>query len=158
MVDIGDEAPDFTVPLANGGVESFTLSDRLDEAPIVLAFFPAAFTNTCTTEMCTFRDRLANFEEVGGSVYGVSVDLPYTLNEFRDEHDLNFGLLSDERRELIDAYDVVDRWEPRDIRVAKRAVFVVDGDGRITYQWVADNPKQEPDYEAVREAAAKASA
>jgi peroxiredoxin len=157
MVDIGDEAPDFTVPLANGDVASFTLSDRLDEAPIVLAFFPAAFTNTCTTEMCTFRDRLANFEEVGGSVYGVSVDLPYTLNEFRDEHDLNFGLLSDERRELIDAYGVAETWEPNDIRVAKRAVFVVDADGEVTYTWVADNPKQEPDYEAVHEATVDAA-
>ena len=158
MVDIGDEAPNFTVPLANGDVESFTLSDRLDEAPIVLAFFPAAFTNTCTTEMCTFRDRLANFEDIGSTVYGVSVDLPYTLNEFRRQNDLNFGLLSDERRTLIDAYGVAEAWEPRDIRVAKRAVFVVDGDGRITYTWVADNPKQEPEYEAVREAAAEASA
>jgi peroxiredoxin len=157
MVDIGDEAPDFTVPLANGDVESFTLSERLDEAPLVLAFFPAAFTNTCTTEMCTFRDQLANFENVGSTVYGVSVDLPYTLNEFRRQNDLNFGLLSDERRELIAAYGVVDRWEPRDIRVAKRAVFVVDGDGKITYTWVGDNPTQEPDYEAVREAAAEAS-
>jgi peroxiredoxin len=157
MLDTGDDAPDFTVPLANGDVESFTLSDRLDEAPIVLAFFPAAFTNTCTTEMCTFRDRLASFEDVGGTVYGVSVDLPYTLNEFRERNDLNFGLLSDERRELIEAYGVIDRWEPRDIRVAKRAVFVVDADGRITYAWVGDTPKQEPDYEAVHGAAVDAA-
>ncbi|MFB6256441.1 MAG: redoxin domain-containing protein [Haloplanus sp.] len=158
MLDIGDEAPDFTAPLANGDVERFTLSERLDEAPLVLAFFPAAFTNTCTAEMCSFRDQLANFEDIGATVYGVSVDLPYTLNEFRGQNDLNFGLLSDERRELIDAYGVVDRWEPRDIRVAKRAVFVVDDDGRITYTWVGDNPKQEPDYKSVREAAAEASA
>ncbi|WP_251344166.1 redoxin domain-containing protein [Haloplanus halophilus] len=158
MVDIGDAAPDFTVPLANGDVESFTLSEHLDEAPIVLAFFPAAFTSTCTTEMCTFRDRLANFEDVGATVYGISVDLPYTLNEFRRENDLNFGLLSDERRELIDAYGVTDTFSPVDMRVAQRAVFVVDGDGTITYRWVGDDPKQEPDYEAVREAAADASA
>jgi len=158
MVDIGDEAPDFTAPLANGDVEAFTLSERLNEAPIVLAFFPAAFTNTCTTEMCTFRDQLANFEDVGATVYGVSVDLPYTLNEFRRQNDLNFGLISDERRELIEAYGVAEAWEPRDIRVAKRAVFVVDADGRITYTWIADTPKREPDYEAVREAAAEVSA
>ncbi|WP_251329939.1 redoxin domain-containing protein [Haloplanus pelagicus] len=158
MVDIGDEAPDFTVPLADGDVASFTLSDNLDEAPIVLAFFPAAFTNTCTTEMCTFRDRLANFEDVGATVYGISVDLPYTLNEFRRQNDLNFGLLSDERRELIDDYGVADAFPPVDMRVAQRAVFVVDGDGRITYRWLGDTPKQEPDYEAVREAAADAAA
>mgnify|MGYP000622154836 CR=1 FL=1 len=157
MVDIGDDAPNFTAPLANGDVEPFTLSEHLDEAPIVLAFFPAAFTPTCTSEMCTFRDRMAKFEAIDATVYGISVDLPYTLNEFRERHDLEFGLLSDERRELIDAYGVADAFSPLDMRVAQRAVFVVDGDGRVTYKWVGDSPKREPDYEAVREAAADAA-
>jgi peroxiredoxin len=156
MVDIGDEAPDFTAPLANGGVETFTLSEHLSEAPIVLAFFPAAFTPTCTSEMCAFRDRMAAFEEIDANVYGISVDLPYTLNEFRERNGLEFGLISDERRELIDAYGVASTFSPRDMRVAQRAVFVVDGDGQITYKWVGDNPRQEPDYEAVREATAEA--
>jgi len=155
MVDIGDEAPDFTAPLANGDVETFTLSEHLDEAPIVLAFFPAAFTPTCTSEMCSFRDHMAEFEAIDATVYGISVDLPYTLNEFRDGNDLTFGLISDERRELIDAYDVASSFSPLDMRVARRAVFVVDGDGTVTYRWVGDNPKQEPDYEAVHEAAAE---
>jgi peroxiredoxin len=158
MVDIGDEAPDFTAPLANGDIGTVTLSEQLDEAPLVLAFFPAAFTPTCTSEMCAFRDRMSKFEGVDATVYGISVDLPYTLNEFRDHHDLSFDLISDERRELIDAYGVASAFSPLDMRVARRAVFVVDGDGRITYRWLGDNPKQEPDYEAVREAAAAASA
>ena len=155
MVDIGDEAPDFTAPLANGDVETFTLSERLDEAPLVLAFFPASFTPTCTSEMCAFRDRMAAFEDIDATVYGISVDLPYTLNEFRRQNDLSFDLISDERRELIDAYDVADSFSPGNVRVARRAVFVVDGDGTVTYRWLGDNPKQEPDYDAVREAAAE---
>jgi len=155
MIDTGDAAPDFTVPLANGDVETFTLSDHLDEARVVLAFFPAAFTDTCTSEMCSFRDRLSQFEDVDATVYGISVDLPYTLNEFRERNDLNFGLISDERRELIDAYGVASSFSPLDMRVARRAVFVVDGDGTVTYRWIGDNPKQEPEYEAVREAAAE---
>jgi peroxiredoxin len=155
MVDIGDEAPDFTAPLANGDVGTFTLSEHLDESPIVLAFFPAAFTPTCTSEMCSFRDHMAEFEAIDATVYGISVDLPYTLNEFREQNDLNFGLISDERRELIDAYGVASSFSPLEMRVARRAVFVVDGDGTVTYRWVGDNPKQEPDYEAVREAAAE---
>ena len=56
MVDTGDDAPDFTAPLANGDIESFTLSEELDDAPLVLAFFPGAFTSVCTSEMCTFCD------------------------------------------------------------------------------------------------------
>jgi peroxiredoxin len=49
MIEVGDAAPDFTAPLANGDVEEFTLSENLDEAPLVLAFFPGAFTGVCTT-------------------------------------------------------------------------------------------------------------
>ncbi|WP_299330546.1 redoxin domain-containing protein [Haloplanus sp.] len=155
MIDTGDAAPDFTVPLANGDVETFTLSEHLNETPIVLAFFPAAFTDTCTSEMRSFRDRIGEFEAIGATVYGISVDLPYTLNEFRRQNDLPFGLLSDERRELIDAYGVASSFQPTEIRVARRAVFVVDGDGTVTYRWLAETPKGEPDYDAVREAAAE---
>lgn len=158
MVSEGDTAPDFTAPLADGDVEPFTLSANLDEAPIVLAFFPGAFTGVCTTEMCTFQDELANFEDVGATVYGVSVDLPFALNEFRDQEDLTFGLLSDTEKELIDSYDV--RMDFGDLGVegvAKRSVFVVDADGAVTYSWVSDDPGVEPDYEAVEEAAAAAA-
>jgi peroxiredoxin len=156
MVDVGDEAPDFTAPVANGGVEQVTLSEQ--DAPVVLAFFPGAFTSVCTDELCTFRDRLANFEDVGATVLGVSVDLPFALNEFRAQNDLSFGLLSDSDREIVDAYDV--RMDFADLGVpgvAKRAVFVVDGDGEVSYRWVSDDPGVEPDYDAVRDAAAAAA-
>ncbi|MUV57509.1 redoxin domain-containing protein [Halogeometricum sp. CBA1124] len=157
MLEVGDEAPDFTAPLANGDVESFTLSDRLDEAPVVLAFFPAAFTSTCTTEMCTFRDRMANFEDVGATVYGVSIDTPFTLNEFRRQNDLNFALVSDTNREIIPDYDVSMDFESAGVRnVAKRAVFVVDADRTVSYAWVSDDPGAEPDYDEVAAAAESA--
>ncbi|QIB73766.1 redoxin domain-containing protein [Halogeometricum borinquense] len=154
MVDVGDDAPDFTAPLADGDVESFTLSEHLDEAPIVLAFFPAAFTSTCTTEMCTFRDRMTNFEDIGATVYGVSIDTPFTLNEFRDQNDLNFALISDTNRELIHEYDVAMDFDSLGVHnVAKRAVFVVDTDGTVSYAWVSDDPGAEPDYDEVAAAA-----
>jgi peroxiredoxin len=154
MVSVGDDAPDFTAPLADGSVGSFTLSDNLDDAPLVLAFFPAAFTPTCTTEMCTFRDRLSEFEAIDATVYGISIDTPFSLNEFRAQNDLNFGLLSDSNREVVDAYDVAMDFERFGIDdVAKRAVFVVDSDGTVTYAWVSDDPGAEPDYDAVARAA-----
>jgi peroxiredoxin len=157
MLEVGDEAPDFTAPLANGDVESFTLSDHLEDAPIVLAFFPAAFTSTCTTELCTFRDRMANFEDVGATVYGVSIDTPFTLNEFRRQNDLNFALVSDTNREIIHDYDVSMDFDSLGVRnVAKRAVFVVDAGGAVSYAWVSDDPGAEPDYDEVRDAAAAA--
>ena len=158
MVSVGDDAPDFTAPLANGDVDSITLSEELGDDPIVLAFFPAAFTGTCTTEMCTFRDQMANFENVGATVYGVSIDTPFTLNEFRAKHDLNFGLISDSNREIIDAYGVsMDFADLGVYDLAKRAVFVVDGDGEVTYAWVSDDPGVEPDYDEVAAAADEAA-
>ncbi|SNZ13507.1 Peroxiredoxin [Natronoarchaeum philippinense] len=158
MVDTGDSAPDFTAPLANGDIESLTLSDELGDAPIVLAFFPGAFTGVCTDEMCTFQDRLSGFEDIGATVYGISRDTPFSLNEFRDQNDLSFGLISDLNKEIIDAYDIEMDFDDLGVYgVAKRSVFVVDADGEITYSWVSDDPGVEPDYEEVREAAAAAA-
>ena len=155
---VGTDAPAFTAPVADeDGITPRDLDAYLDDTPTVLAFFPAAFSSTCTTEMCTFRDRMAKFEDVGATVYGISIDTPFTLNEFREQNDLSFGLLSDTNRELIDSYDV--RMDFADLGVhgvAKRSVFVVNGDGEITYAWVSDDPGVEPDYEEVREAAAEA--
>ncbi|WP_152040695.1 redoxin domain-containing protein [Salinigranum salinum] len=158
MVDVGDTAPDFTAPMATGEIESFTLSEHLDEAPIVLAFFPAAFTGTCTTEMSTFQDRLADFQATGANIYGVSIDSPFTLNEFREQNGIEFPLISDTNRKLIDLYDVSMDFETYGVYdIAKRSVFVIDGDGTVTYTWASDDPGVEPDYEAVEEAAAAAA-
>ncbi|WP_336003118.1 peroxiredoxin [Halorientalis halophila] len=157
MVDVGDDAPDFTAPLANGDIESFTLSENLGDAPLVLAFFPGAFTSVCSHEMTEFRDRMADFEEIDATVYGISVDSPFALNEFRDKLDLNFGLISDADKKLIEQYDIgMDFAELGVHDVAKRAVFVVNGDGEVTYAWVSDDPGVEPDYDAVESAAAEA--
>lgn len=150
MVSVGDDAPDFTAPLANGEVDQFALSERLDEAPLVLAFFPGAFTGVCTSEMQTFDERLAEFDDAGASVYGVSVDLPFALNAFRDDAGLAFGLISDTNRRLVDAYDAAMDFASSGVDdVAKRAVFVVDGDGVVQYAWVTDEPGVEPDYDEV---------
>lgn len=157
MVDVGDTAPDFTAPLANGDIEEFTLTERLEEAPIVLAFFPGAFTEVCTHEMEAFQDRLDRFEEMDATVYGVSVDSPFSLNEFRDQLGLEFGLLSDMNREVVTAYDATVDFTPLGIEdLADRAVFVIDADGEVAYRWIAENPTYEPDYEEVEAAAAEA--
>lgn len=156
MATTGDSAPDFTAPLANGDIESMTLSEQLeDDAPIVLAFFPGAFTSVCANEMNAFQDRLGDFEDLGATIYGVSVDSPFAQNAFREKHGLSFGLVSDFDQEIIDDYDV--RMDFADLGVygvAKRAVFVLDSAGTITYSWVSDDPGVEPDYDAVEDAVA----
>jgi len=155
MITTGDEAPSFTAPLANGDVDSFTLSERLDEAPIVLAFFPGAFTGVCTHEMNTFQDRLAEFGDAGAAVYGVSIDTPFSQNEFREQLGLEFDLISDTNREIIDERGIsMDFSELGVDGVAKRSVFVIDGDGVVQYAWVSDDPGVEPDYDEVLDAVA----
>ena len=158
MVAVGDDAPEFSASLANGDVSPFTLSEHLENAPLVLAFFPAAFTGTCTTEMETFERELDSFQDAGATVYGLSTDLPFALDEFRDQHDLSFGLVSDAEGEAVDAYDVETSFSDLGVdTVAKRAVFVVDGDGTVTYRWVSDDLGVEPDYAEVAAAAADAA-
>ncbi|PSP46109.1 peroxiredoxin [Halobacteriales archaeon QH_10_70_21] len=159
MVDEGDDAPDFTAPAAkpSGDIEAVTLSETLEDGPTVLAFFPGAFTSVCTGEMVTFRDRLDEFHAAGADLYGVSVDSPFSLREFADRNDLNFPLVGDTEKEVIDAYDVRMDFPPVDLEgVAKRAVFVVDGSGTVTYAWVSDDPSLEPEYDEVAAAAAGA--
>jgi len=160
MVDQGDAAPEFTAPVRTpqGEITEFTLSEELGDGPIVLAFFPGAFTSVCTGEMRTFRDRLDELTDAGASLYGVSIDSPFSLGEFADQNELNFPLISDTNKDVIDAYDVVMDFEDLGISgVAKRSVFVIDDDGTVTYAWISDDPGVEPDYEAVAEAAADAA-
>ena len=161
MPEVGDTAPDFTVPRAGGNsyddVEPFTLSDALGDGPIVLAFYPAAFTGGCTEEMCAFRDSMDAFDDLDAQVYGISVDLPFAQNVWIDRHDLDFPMLSDWNHEVIADYDVVYEMAGG-IEVAQRAVFVVDASGIVTYRWVRTdgNPEFEPFVEEVREAVAAA--
>ena len=142
MVETGESAPDFRVPKAGGeaynDVELFQLSDVVGDGPIVLAFYPAAFTQGCTAEMCTFRDSMDVFEDHDALVYGVSVDLPFAQNVWIDQHGLNFPMLSDWNHDVIHAYDVVleDMYDV--VEVAQRSVFVIDTDGNVTYTWVRD--------------------
>ena len=161
MVTEGDSAPDFTAPLAHGNdeIDSFTLSDHLEEAPIVLAFFPGAFTSTCSHEMNTFEERLSDFESAGATIYGVSVDSPFSLNAFREQLGLEYGLISDANRELIDAYDVAMEWEEYGLSdFSKRAVFVVNSEGDVTYCWVHEDTKTEPDYDEILNAVSAVTA
>jgi len=158
MVDKGDAAPDFTAPLANGDVDEFTLSEALDDGPVVLAFFPGAFTSVCTGEMRTFRDRIGNLTAEGATLYGISTDSPFALNEFREQNDLPFAFVSDANREVVDLYDVAFDFDAVGLEdLAQRAVLVVNTDGEVTYAWVSDDPRVEPDYEEVEAAAAAAA-
>jgi peroxiredoxin len=150
MVSVGDTAPDFTAPLADGDVGEVTLSAAVEDGPVVLAFFPGAFTSVCSHEMEAFDDRLDELGAAGATVYGVSVDTPFAQNAFRDELGLGFALVSDSERDIVDAYDIAMDFTAMGVyNLAKRAVFVVDTDRTVSYAWVSDDPGVEPDYDEV---------
>lgn len=152
MVEVGDRAPDFSAPLAGGesynDVDEFTLTEALGDGPVVLVFVPAAFTGWCSSELGAFSDEFEAFEAVDAAVYGVSVDLPFSQNVWAEQLELPFPLLSDPTHEVIEAYDVVREGLYDVVTVARRSVFVIDEDGRITYKWVQD-ADEEPDWGAL---------
>ena len=156
MVDVGDDASDFAASLVTDDIEPFRLADRIGDGPVVLAFFPAAFSSTCTDEMRTIRDEFDRFPEAC-TVLGVSTDLPHALSVYREEYDLPFGLVADPDHRAREAYDAVADFENYGVDVvARRSVFVIDAEGTVTYRWLADGHGQEPDYAAVADAAAVA--
>ncbi|MFW5929384.1 MAG: redoxin domain-containing protein [Halobacteriota archaeon] len=154
MVEVDDTAPEFTAPVVTADeVSTFSLDEALEDGAVVLAFFPAAFTGGCREELCDFRDSLAEFEDVDASVYGVSVDGPFSLQEFAGDNDFGFALVSDFEREVIESYDVkLDSLAGIYGPVAKRSVFVIDADGVVRYRWVSDDPSVLPDVDEIREA------
>src|SRR5262245_9935850 len=145
-LDVGSAAPDFT--LLDQDRQPVTLSAQRG-APVVLAFFPAAFSSVCVKELCTFRDRLATLNQARARVLGISVDTFFTLKAFQSAQSLTFPLLSDFNKEVIELYEVVNPGMIGLRGIAKRAVFVLDVDGTIRYREVLDDARNEPDYDAV---------
>jgi peroxiredoxin len=149
MVELGESAPDFTLPRAGGEAyndfEAFTLSDAFGDGPVVLAFYPAAFTSGCTVEMCAFRDSMRAFNAVDAQVFGISVDLPFSQNIWMQQESLNFPMFSDWNHEVIHAYDVVRDDMYGMLEVAQRSVFVLDREGVVRHKWVTG--AESPDFE-----------
>jgi peroxiredoxin len=144
--DVGSKAPDFT--LMNQDRQPVTLSGARGQ-PVVLAFFPAAFSSVCTKELCTFRDSLAKLNAARAQVYGISVDTFFTLKAFHDAQRLAFPLLSDFNKEVIRQYGVFNEDMIGLRGIAKRAVFVIDKDGVVRHREVLEDARNEPNYEKV---------
>ena len=145
-VDVGSKAPDFT--LTNQDRQPVTLSGQRGK-PVVLAFFPAAFSSVCTKELCTFRDSMAKLGQAKAQVYGISVDTFFTLKAFQDHEKLTFPLLSDFNKQVIRDYGVFNEDMIGLKGIAKRAVFVIDKDGIVRHREVLEDARNEPDYDKV---------
>lgn len=151
-ITVGSKAPEFTLP--NQDRAAVTLSAELEKGPVVLAFFPAAFTSVCEKELCTFRDSMAQLASAKAQVLGVSVDTPFALKAWSDQQKFGFPLLSDFNKELIRSYDVFNPDMIGLKGIAKRAVFVIAPDGTVRHSEVLEDARNEPDYSKVHQALA----
>ena len=150
-VEVGQAAPDFTLFDSDRQQRSLW---EFKGKNVVLAFFPGAFTGVCTTEMCALRDSSAQFNNLNAQVLGISVDPIFSLKVFSEQNNLNFPLLSDYSRQMVNQYDVaIENFAGMEgYTAANRAVFIVDKEGVVRYKAVTPTPGVEPDYDEIRQA------
>jgi len=147
----GAKAPDFTLNTKTAdGLADVTLSDNFGKSPTVLLFYPLSFTSVCESELRTVSDSLADFESLDAKVYGISVDSPFAQEAFAKQNNIKLPLLSDFNKEASKAYDVLFEDLLGLKGVAKRSAFVVDKNGVVAYSESSDDPKQLPDFEAIK--------
>ncbi|MDP9127593.1 MAG: peroxiredoxin [Pseudomonadota bacterium] len=137
----GDTAPDFTVQASlDGKPFTFVLADALKQGPVVLYFYPAAFTHGCTIEAHEFAEATYDFKLQGASVIGVSHDPIDTLNKFSvSECRSKFAVAADTDGSVMKAYDAVMLKTPN---IADRTSYVITPDHKILYAYSALNPDQ----------------
>ena len=130
MLEVGDQAPDFTLPDDSGGTISL---GAFKGSTLVLFFFPKADTPGCTSEANQFRDAKRDLEKLGAKVLGVSKDEVNQLQKFRDKYKLNFPLAGDTTHSMLQAYEV---WQEKNLYGQKsmgivRTTFIIDPQGKI---------------------------
>jgi peroxiredoxin len=139
---VGDLAPDFTLPNAKN--EKVTLSDYRGKKHVVLAFFPFAFSNTCSVQMPSYEAELERFNSYDTQVIGVSADARHTLNAWAKQYNLTFPLLSDfyPHGAVAQKYGVL-----HELGMPERALFVIDKEGKIRWIHVHRPLSEAPDNE-----------
>ncbi len=137
----GDAAPDFTAKVALGGQEStFKLADALKKGPVVLYFFPKAFTTGCTAEAHEFAEAAASYAAAGATLIGMSADNIDTLHKFSlQECGSKFPVAADPDLSVIKAYDSA-LIRVGSVGIADRISYVISPEGKIVYAYSDRNP------------------
>ena len=152
-VKIGEKAPSFT--LVSSEKEEISM-DNYKGKNVVLLFFPMAFTGVCTTELCTMRDDIANYNNLNAQILAVSVDSPFALDKFKSDQNLNFPLLSDFNKEVSRNYGALYEEFVFGLKgVSKRSAFVIDKEGTIRYAEVLESAGDLPNFDAIKQALAE---
>lgn len=145
---VGDKAPDFQIPATDG--KPLKLSDFKGKKNVLVAFYPKAFTPGCTTEMCGFRDDFSKLQSADTAVVAVSVDVQTESDRFKKEKQLQFHVVGDPEKKIVNAYGVPLFQAPVG-EVAKRSVFLINKKGKVCYIDAAYDVKTGKDklYEAI---------
>jgi thioredoxin-dependent peroxiredoxin len=150
-LDIGERAPDFTISAALGGkVYQYSLSEALKKGPVVLYFFPAAYSEGCSVEAHSFAEAIGQFQALGATVVGVSGDDITTLSKFSIQAcQSKFPVASDESQAVMKSFDAVMHTRPE---YANRVTYVIAPNGTVAYQYMSLNPTKhvEKTLEALR--------
>ena len=146
-LQIGQPAPLFTS--YDTEKHKISLSD-FKGRPVVLLFFPFAFTNVCTAELCSIRDEIADYNKVNAEIIGISVDSLHSLRKYKAEQNLNFTLLSDFNKTISSDYGSLYENFGWMHGVSKRSTFVIDKDGIIRHMEILENASEMPDLAAVK--------
>jgi peroxiredoxin Q/BCP len=140
-LDTGDPAPQFTAPAALGGkVFEFSLADALRKGPVVLYFFPAAFSEGCSLEAHEFAEAVEAFRALGAQVIGVSGDDIDTLAKLSVQAcQSKFAVASDGNQRIMKSFDAVMRTRPD---LANRVSYVIAPNGAVVFGYVSLNPQR----------------
>jgi peroxiredoxin len=155
-LSIGSKAPDFSLSTKTSeGVKLIRLSDNFEKKNTLLLFFPMAFTGVCTAELCETSEGLDAYKDLNAEVYGISGDSPFSLEVWAEKEQIRVPLLSDYDHVVTKTYGVAyDRFAPdRNLPmggVPKRSAFIIDRNGVIQYAEESDNPRQLPNFNAIK--------
>jgi len=140
-LDVGEAAPDFTTAAALAGkVYRYSLAESLAKGPVVLYFFPAAFSEGCSIEAHQFAEAIGKFEALGASVIGVSGDDIETLSKFSLQAcQGKFPVASDSAKSIIKSYDAAMQTRPE---FANRVSYVIAPGGSVAYSYLSLNPNK----------------
>ncbi|WP_372932137.1 peroxiredoxin [Mariniphaga sediminis] len=153
-LDVGDKVPGFTATADNGS--TWDLKKHVGKKYLVVYFYPAAMTGGCTAQACAYRDMSSDLQDADALVVGVSGDTPEGLKFFKEAHDLNFTLLSDESGDIARLFGVPSRdggsfksefnGKPFELErgiTTSRWTFIIDKKGKIVYKNDEVNARQD---------------
>ena len=136
MPNVGDKAPDFSLP-ANDG-QTYSLAQYKGQKNVVIVFYPGDDTPTCTAQLCDYRDGWDRFQQFDAAILGVSTNNMTAHQKFAEKHSFPFPLLEDEGKKMCKAYGALLLGGL--LGVANRAVYIIDKEGIVKYKHVETVP------------------